>query len=154
MAKTPWTELRIAPALFGGLTAAFFLPAGAPWWLGALFGGVVAAATALPSLVERVKPTWRLAQPLVHPVLLSFILVRIVFPARFANYTMPVQFIPVDGLAGATPLAALRGGEVADLWQLLFGIHAGAIGETCAAVILLAALYLILRRRVRLIAPA
>lgn len=152
--KTPWTELRIAPALFGGLTAAFFLPAGAPWWLAALFGGVVAAATALPSLIGRVKHTWRLAQPLVHPVLLAFILVRIVFPTRFANYTMPVQFIPVDGLAGATPLAALRGGEIADLWQLLFGIHAGAIGETCTVVILLAALYLILRRRVRLIAPA
>ena len=67
---------------------------------------------------------------------------------------MPTQFIPVDGLAGATPLAALRGGEVAELWKLLFGIHAGAIGETCAAAILLAALYLILRRRVRLIAPA
>ena len=154
VAKTPWTELRIAPALLGGLTAAFFLPAGAPWWLSALFGGVAAAATALPSLIGRVKPAWRLAQPLVHPVLLAFVLVRIVFPARFANYTMPTQFIPVDGLAGATPLATLRGGEVAELWKLLFGSHAGAIGETCAAAILLAALYLILRRRLRLIAPA
>lgn len=153
-AKTPWTELRVAPAVVSGLLAAFCLPAGAPWWLAALFGGVAAAAQAAPALVTRVKPAWRLDRPLVHPVLLAFLLVRIVFPTYFADYTMPAQFIPVDGVAEATPLAALRGGEGADLWQLLFGIHAGAIGETCAVAILLGALYLVLRRRVRLIAPA
>lgn len=152
--KTPWTALRVAPAMLCGLLAAFCLPAGAPWWLAALLGGVAAVADALPALVGRVRPAWRIAQPLVQPVLLAFLLVRIVFPAHFTDYTMPAQFIPVDGVAGATPLAALRGGEAADLWQLLFGIHAGAIGETCAAAILLGALYLILRRRVRLIAPA
>lgn len=153
-AKTPWTALRVAPAMLCGLLAAFCLPAGAPWWLAALLGGVAAAADALPTLVARVRPAWRLAQPLVQPVLLAFLLVRIVFPAHFTDYTMPAQFIPVDGVAGATPLAALHGGKAADLWQLLFGIHAGAIGETCAVAILLSALYLILRRRVRLIAPA
>lgn len=152
--KTPCTELRIAPALLGALTAAFFLPAGAPWWLSALLGGVTAVVGSVPTLVARVKPHWPLARPLVHPALLAFILVRIVFPVRVADYTMPAQFIPVDGVAQATPLVALRGGEAADLWQLLFGIHAGAIGETCAVAILLTALYLILRRRVRLIAPA
>lgn len=152
--KTPWTELRVAPAVAGGLLAAFCLPAGAPWWFAALFGGIVAAAQAIPDLVGHVKSDWRLAQPLLQPVLLAFLLVRIVFPARFTDYTMPAQFIPVDGVAGATPLAVLRGGEAADLWQLLFGIHAGAIGETCVAAILLSALYLIIRRRVRLIAPA
>lgn len=152
--KAPWTELRVAPAVVGGLLAAFCLPAGAPGWLAALFGGIVAVAQTVPALIGRVKPDWRLTQPLVHPVLLAFLLVRIVFPAHFADYTMPAQFIPVDGVAGATPLSALRGGEVADFWQLLFGIHAGAIGEGCVAAILLGALFLILRRRVRLIAPA
>lgn len=153
-AKTPWTELRVAPALLYGLLAALCLPAGAPWWLSALLGGIAAVAQAVHALVARVKPDWRLAQPLFHPVLLAFLLVRIVFPARFIDYTMPAQFIPVDGVAQATPLAALRGGDAADLWQLLFGVHAGAIGETCAAAILLGGLYLVLRRRIRLIAPA
>ncbi len=152
--KTPWAELRVAPALLCGLLVAFCLPASAPWWLAALLGGIAAAADAFPALIGRVRPDWRLAQPLVQPVLLAYLLVRIVFPAHFTDYTMPVQFIPVDGVAGATPLAALRGGEAADLWQLLFGIHAGAIGEGCAVAILLGALYLVLRRRVRLIAPA
>lgn len=153
-AKTPWTELRVAPAVVGGLLAAFCLPAGAPWWLAALFGGVVAAVQTAPALIGRVKPDWRLAQPPVHPVLLAYLVVRIAFPAHFTDYTVPAQFIPVDGVAGATPLAALRGGEAADLWQLLFGIHAGTIGEGCVAAILLGVLYLVLRRRVRLIAPA
>lgn len=152
--KTPWTELRIAPAALGGILAAFCLPAGAPWWLAALLGGVVAAVESVPAFIARVKPDWRLARPLVHPVLLAYLLVRIVFPARFIEYTMPAQFIPVDGIASATPLAALNGGEAATLWRLLFGIHAGAIGEGCAVAGLLGALYLILRRRVRLIAPA
>lgn len=152
--KAPLADLRVAPALFCGLLSAFCLPASASWWLSALFGGIAAAADAAPRLIRRVKPDWRLAQPLVHPVLLAYLLVRIVFPAHFADYTMPAQFIPVDGVAEATPLAALHGGEAADLWQLTFGIHAGSIGEICAAAILLSALYLVLRRRVRLIAPA
>ncbi len=152
--KAPLADLRVAPALLCGLLSAFCLPASAPWWLSALLGGVAAVADAVPRLIGRVKPDWRLAQPLVHPVLLAYLLVRIVFSTHFADYTMPAQFIPVDGVAEATPLAALRGGEAADLWQLLFGIHAGAIGEICAAAILLSVLYLILRRRVRLIAPA
>lgn len=152
--KAAWEGLRIAPALLGGSVAAFCLPAGAPWWLSALFGGLVAAIEAVPSLIARVKPAWRIAQPLVHPVLLAYLLVRVVFPARFAEYTMPAQFISVDGVAGATPLAALHGGDAPELWKLIFGVHAGAIGETCAAAILLGVGYLLLRRRVRLIAPA
>ncbi len=152
--KKPWTELRVAPALLGGVVAAFFLPAGAPWWLAALLGGVSAAVGSVPALIALVKPDWRLARPLVHPVLLAFLLVRIVFPAQFTDYTMPAQFIPVDGVASATPLALLRAGETLDLWRLMFGVHAGALGEGCAVAILLGAAYLVLRRRVRLIAPA
>lgn len=152
--KTAWEGMRAAPAMLGGFLAAFCLPAGAPWWLSALFGGIAAAVEAAPRLISLVKPEWRIARPLVHPVLLAYLLVRVVFPARFAEYTMPAQFISVDGIAGATPLAALRGGEAPELWQLLFGVHAGAIGETCCVAILLGAGYLLLRRRVRIIAPA
>lgn len=152
--KTSWTDLRLAPALLGGFLAAFCLPEGAPWWLSALFGGVVATVEAVPRLIGLVKPAWRIARPIVHPVLFAYLLVRVVFPARFIEYTMPAQFISVDGVAGATPLAALDGGEAPDLWQLLFGVHAGAIGETCCVAVLLSAGYLLLRHRVRLIAPA
>jgi electron transport complex protein RnfD len=152
--KTPWTALRIAPALLCGLMAAFCLPATAPWWLAALLGGVAAAAQSAPAFIARVKPTWRIAQPLVHPVLLAYLLIRLFFAAHLDDYTLPVQFIPVDGVASATPLAALSGGEPETLWRLLFGIHAGTIGEGCAVAILFSAAYLILRRRIRLIAPA
>ncbi len=152
--KTSWTELRISPALLSGFVAAFCLPENAPWWLSALLGGIVAAVGAAPRLVGLFKPTLRFAQPLVHPVLLAYLLVRIVFPAHFAEYTMPAQFVSLDSIAGATPLASFHGGDMLDLWKLLFGVHAGAIGETCAVAILLGAGYLLLRRRVRLIAPA
>ncbi len=151
--KKPWSDLRATPAVFCGLLSAFFLPATAPWWLSALLGGIAAVADAAPTLIEKVKPTWFLARPLVHSVVLAFLLVRIVFPAQFADYTMPMQFIPVDGLSAATPLVEMRGGEFMDLWQMLFGIHAAAIGEGCAGTIMLSAIFLSLRRRIRLIAP-
>ena len=152
--KTPAAFLRVAHAMPVGLLAAFCLPAGAAWWLSALMGGLAAGMDVLPSLVSRVRPSWHLARPLVHPVLTAFLLARLVFPAQFARYTMPEQYIPLDGVSGATPLAALQSGNAVEWWKLLFGIHAGAVGEICAAAILLGALYLILRRRLRLVAPA
>ncbi len=152
--KTSLEDVRFAPALLGGFLAAFCLPDGAPWWLSALFGGIAAAIEALPRFVDKVKPAWCAACPAVHPVLLAYLLVRVVFPARFAEYTMPAQFVSVDSIAGATPLATLSAGEVPELWKLMFGVHAGAIGETCAAAILLGVGYLLIRRRIRLIAPA
>ena len=147
-------QLRVTPALVSGLAAAFCLPACAPAWLPALLGGLAAVAEMLPACLRRLN-RWHLPRLPIHPVILAYAAVRLVFPASFTGYTMPVQFRELDGLAAATPLASLGTRPLSvELWQLLFGVHAGAIGEGCAVAILLGAVFLVLRRRVRLVAPA
>ena len=49
----------------------------------------------------------------------------------------------IDGISGATPLAALANGGSVDVWQLFLGFTSGTIGVSCAAL-LLGAFYLFL----------
>lgn len=153
--KQDFADVHLTPALPNALFCAFCLSAVAPWWSAALFGGVAAAFAAVPQCIRMRWENSRFAKPTVHPVLISIVLIRVLFPSVFAVYTVPTQFRSVDSVTAATPLAALGGEELSlELWQMFFGVHAGAIGETCTAVILLAAVYLLLRRRICLIAPA
>lgn len=49
--------------------------------------------------------------------------------------------------SGATPLDAYKnGGALPTLLDMLFGIHGGAIGETCIVAILIGFLYLVIRK--------
>ena len=103
----------------------------------------------------RVLPGSVFARPLLQPSIAAFLLLRVVLPGVAAGHTLPVQWLGVDTLTAATPLAAFSGRPTAvTAWQLFFGVCSGAIGETCTAALLLGALYLIVRRRVRLVAPA
>lgn len=138
-----------------GLLTAFCLPAAAPFWLAALGGGIAAIVDSVPALLRRKWPQSPLAQPLLHPSVAAFLLLRLLFRAAGEGYTLPWQWAGVDTLASATPLAAFSGHPLTIApWQLFFGVQAGAIGETCIAAVLLTAVYLLLRRRLRLIAPA
>lgn len=146
-------EVSLPEGLVAGLIAAFCLPATAPLWLSALIGGVAAAIAAVPRLIARRWQNSPFARPLIHPAVMAFFLALLVFPAAGSGYTLPAQWA-ADGLTGATPLAAIADGKSMEWWRLLFGLHAGAIGETCTALILLTVVYLLLRRRLRVIAPA
>ena len=146
---------RIAPAAATGMLAAFCMPATAPLWAAALAGGIAAPLTALPTVLERYKRLRPVARPLLRPALVGFLLVRLAFASETTIYTVPLQWASLDSVSTATPLAAL--GEplsVGDGTRLLLGLHAGSIGGGCIPVILLAGAYLLLRRRLRLIAPA
>lgn len=69
---------------------------------------------------------------------------NLVNPAITARVFMLVAFTSlVDAVAGATPLAAET---MPSLWTLFIGNHGGAIGETCAAALLLGGIYLLVRR--------
>ena len=57
--------------------------------------------------------------------------------------TMAKAAFPVDAVSSATPLASE---EATSLMDLFLGNHGGAIGETCAAALLLGGIYLIVRR--------
>lgn len=145
---------RTAPAVTAGMLAAFCLPATTPLWAAALAGAIAAPMAALPGLLARIKPGWPISRPLLYPALVGYLLVRLAFPAHTTTYTMPVQWAPLDSVSTATPLAGL--GEplaINDGVRLLLGVHAGSIGGGCVPVILLAGVYLLLRRRLRLIVP-
>ena len=59
----------------------------------------------------------------------------------------------MDGVSGATPLAALKAGETVDLYKLFVGNIGGTIGETSALAILVGAGYLLYRRIISLRIP-
>ena len=59
----------------------------------------------------------------------------------------------VDGISGATPLAALKAGETISLFDAFFGFTGGVIGETSAAMILLGAAYMVYRKVISLRIP-
>ena len=57
-----------------------------------------------------------------------------------------IKNVDVDTVSGATPLAVLAEGGEYKLTDLLFGIHGGAIGETCAIALLIGFIYLLVTR--------
>ncbi len=59
----------------------------------------------------------------------------------------------IDGISGATPLAALKAGETINLFDAFFGFTGGVIGETSTAMILLGAAYLVYRKVISLRIP-
>ncbi len=62
--------------------------------------------------------------------------------------SMAVQSFPsvIDAVSGATPLTAIAEGNMPSLWGLFVGTTGGAIGETCAAALLIGFVYLLARR--------
>lgn len=154
LARTNTVSLSPVPAVVTGLLVAFCLPSTTPYWPAALAGGVAAVAAALPGLLYRRWPDSSVSRPLLQPALVGYLVVRWLFPSTVSTFSMPALWSGVDGLSVATPLAAFWGEELLlDTQHLLFGIRAGALGEVCAVAVLLSAAYLLLRRRLRVVAP-
>ena len=140
-------------ALVTGMILAVNLPASVPLWL-PVMGGVFA--------ILFVKQIFGgIGQNIMNPALAARCFLIISFPAlmgsnlpavgnllgndALAAFGQRMTTFTLDATTTATPLAALKAGETVDLWQVLFGLHSGCIGETCAAAILLGALYMIFR---------
>ena len=112
-----------------GLLLALNLPANIPLWqcvVGALFAMVV-----VKGLFGGLG-----ANP-VNPAITARVFMLVAFG------TMAKAAFPVDAVSSATPLASE---EATSLMDLFLGNHGGAIGETCAAALLLGGIYLIVRR--------
>lgn len=60
----------------------------------------------------------------------------------------------LDGLSSATPLAAIKAGESASLFDMFFGFTGGTIGETSAFLILIGGIYMLVRRVISIRIPA
>lgn len=79
----------------------------------------------------------------VNPAMAARIILMVSFPTAMTNW-VKTQFMAVDAVSSATPLAVQEG--TYSYMQLLVGNHGGSMGETCALALILGGLYLIVRR--------
>ncbi|NLK26753.1 MAG: RnfABCDGE type electron transport complex subunit D [Clostridiales bacterium] len=140
-----------------GLLLALNLPVSIPLWM-AVLGGVFAILV--------VKMLYGgIGQNFMNPALAGRIFLIISFPGQMTNFIINKISSPttldyiqngalaLDGVSGATPLAAIKAGETVDLLQLFVGNHGGTIGETSALALLIGAGYLLYRRVISLRIP-
>jgi electron transport complex protein RnfD len=144
-------------AVVTGLLLAYNLPASFPLWM-AVVGGVFA--------ILIVKMLFGgLGQNFMNPALAARAFLLISFPVRMTSFAVekissPGMFdfikngaLSVDGVSGATPLAALKAGETVDLAKMFFGNTGGTIGETSALAIIIGAAYLVIKKVISLRIP-
>lgn len=136
-------------AVVTGMLLAFNLPASIPWWI-VIIGAFVSIAIA--------KMTFGgLGKNPFNPALVGRVFLLIAYPVQMTSFPAPVTG-GLDGLSGATPLAAVKeaaklGGDKADsiigsmgVGDLLIGNMPGSLGEVAALALLLGFAYLLWRR--------
>jgi len=144
-------------AVVTGLLLAYNLPANFPLLM-AVLGGVFA--------ILIVKMLFGgLGQNFMNPALAARAFLLISFPVRMTSFAVEkitsssvTEYIQkgalaIDGVSGATPLAAIKAGETVDLTKMLIGNIGGTIGETSAIAILIGAAYLVFKKVISLRIP-
>ncbi|MBR0093848.1 MAG: RnfABCDGE type electron transport complex subunit D [Synergistaceae bacterium] len=117
-------------AVVTGLLLAYNLPPTMPIWM-AICGSVFAIIV--------VKQFYGgLGCNIVNPALAARAMMLISWPTAMTTWT-------VQGMSGATPLAAMKAGNAFKLscWDMLVGNMGGCIGETCSVLLILGGAYLI-----------
>lgn len=118
-------------AVVTGMILALNLPPTAPLWM-AIIGSVFAIVV--------VKQLYGgLGQNFMNPALAARCFLLISFTSRMTDFA-------VDGISGATPLAAIKAGESVDLVAAFIGTTTGTIGETSALCLLIGAAYLLYKK--------
>ncbi|MSS62614.1 RnfABCDGE type electron transport complex subunit D [Velocimicrobium porci] len=118
-------------AVVTGLLLALNLPSTAPIWL-AVIGSVFAII-----VVKQVFGG--LGQNFMNPALGARCFLLISFTSRMTDFS-------IDGVAGATPLAAVKAGEIVPIFDMFIGKTSGTIGETSVICILIGAVYLLIKK--------
>ncbi|MBQ2988407.1 MAG: RnfABCDGE type electron transport complex subunit D [Clostridia bacterium] len=117
-----------------GLLLALNLPASIPIWqcvIGSLFAIVIVKC---------------LFGGIGHNPVNPAITARVFMLVSFGSMATQAYPVIVDTVAGATPLPSIGAGQMPALSDLFFGLTGGAIGETCAAALLVGFIYLLARR--------
>ncbi|MDF1863877.1 MAG: RnfABCDGE type electron transport complex subunit D [Saprospiraceae bacterium] len=143
-------------AVITGLLLGLTLPPNFPLWM-TFVGGVISMA--LGKFVFG-----GLGYNVFNPALVGRAVLQAAFPVaittwspaflanRFSSIssstlTFPFMEPSVDGMSGATPLAAFKFDQVAtDASDLALGLISGSTGETCSLLILLGGIYLVARK--------
>lgn len=144
--KKPHTVGDLSAAVTG-LLLALNLPASMPVWQAVL--GAVFATVAVKLLFGGIGKNF------ANPAIAGRVMLLLAFPAAAAGTVWP-QFVDETLTASATPLGVLAGesGTLPALTDMLLGLRAGAIGETCGAALLLGFVYLLVRRVITWHTPA
>ena len=123
-------------AVVTGLLLGMNLPASAPLWL-----PIVGAAFAI-IIVKMLFGG--LGENIMNPALGARCFLLISFAGLMCDFSVPNgAFLQVaDTVSGATPLAAVKGGESIDLLASFIGYTKGTIGETSALLLLLGGIFL------------
>ncbi len=139
-------------AVVTGILLAFNLPVSIPLWM-CVTGSFVA--------IVIVKQFFGgIGNNFANPAITARIVLLVSFAPAMTAFTLPGG--SVDAITTATPLAHLssidlsgdisaqmnmliEGGSIPKIFNMLFGVRAGSIGEICSVALLLGAAYLILR---------
>ena len=136
-------------AVVTGILLAFNLPVSFPLWMAAI--GCAAAIVVAKQLFGG------LGENFANPAIVGRVVLMVSFTAQMSNYTTPFLYQKtgqvVDAVTSATPLAQLGSEQAPGYLDLFLGLHAGAMGEVCAAALLLGGLYLVLRRVISPLIP-
>lgn len=140
---TDWacSALRGQPVFDGsglvtGVLLALCLPAGVPFWALAAAGVFAVAAVK--------QAAGGIGHNIFNPAMAGRALLMVAFPQALTGYAR------VDALSSATPLADL---DASSWLSMLFGFENGSMGETSVLLILVGALYLYMKGRIRLRVP-
>lgn len=141
-------------AIVTGLLIGMNMPATVPIWIPVV--GSVFAILVVKQLFGG------LGQNFMNPALGARCFLFLCFANRMNDFAIEAKTgtallnfgaAAIDGISGATPLAALKAGESISLFDAFFGFTGGVIGETSTACLLLGALYLVIRKVISLRIP-
>ena len=125
-------------AALTGLLLALNLPPEVPFWI-PVIGGLFAIIV--------VKQLFGgLGQNFMNPALGARCFLLISFAGIMTNFSYNGFGGSFDATTSATPLAALKAGEVVNLKAMFLGNTAGTIGETSALLLLVGGVYLIAKK--------
>lgn len=126
-------------AVVTGMILALNMPPEIPLWM-PMLGGVFAILV--------VKQLYGgLGQNFMNPALAARCFLLISFAKSMTDFS-------VNGVSGATPLAAIKAGETVSLADLFFGFIPGTIGEISTLALLIGAAYLLYRKVISIRIPA
>ncbi len=140
-------------AIVTGLLLAYNVPVTAPVWM-PVIGGVFAIIV--------VKMLFGgIGKNFINPALGGRAFMMASWTALMTSFVAPHTKLSAigstaDAVTSATPLAALKNGQLPDasMLDLLLGQHGGVIGETCALALLAGGAYLLVRKVITINIPA
>ena len=139
MGKT--ITIKDGSALVTGLILALNMPPAIPLWI-PILGGVFAIVV--------VKQLYGgIGQNFMNPALAARCFLLISFTGQMSTFIDP----KTDAIAGATPLAMLRGGQSVDLAAMVVGKISGTIGEVSVIALLIGAVYLLAKKIITIRIP-